>query len=80
MIEDLTRHRQQALRTWAHPLSRPVRDLCDEVELLRRQLAALIADNDRLRANMRDLRLADNAARDHRDPLDQERSDERVDP
>lgn len=71
VIEDLTRHRQQALRAWAHALSRPVRDLCDEVELLRRQLAALVADNDRLRADVRNLRLADNACRDHRDPLNQ---------
>ncbi len=80
MIEDLTRHRQQALRAWAHPLSRPVRDLCDEVELLRRQLAALVANNHRLRADVRDLRLADNARRDYRDALDQERRNERVDP
>ena len=67
MIEDLTRHRQQALQAWAHPLSRPVRSLCDEVELLRRQLAALVADNDRLRADVRDLRLADQARRDRGD-------------
>lgn len=71
MIEDLTRHRQQALRAWAHPLSRPVRDLCDEVELLRRQLAALVRDGDPSGANVLDLRLADHAGRDSRDALDE---------
>lgn len=60
---DLVRYRQDALRTWAHPLSVPVRDLCDEVELLRLHLRALVADNYRLRANMLDLQLANDAGR-----------------
>ena len=64
---DLTRYRHLALRAWAHPLSRPVRALCDDVELLRLQLAALVADNHRLRAQVRDLGLADNAGGDSRD-------------
>lgn len=61
VIEDLIRHRQNALRAWAHPLSRPVRSLCDEVELLRRQLAAVVANNHRLRADLLDLQLANQA-------------------
>ena len=66
-IEDLTHFRLTAYRTWAHPLARVVCQLCDEVELLRMQLAALVADNDRLRSKMRDLGLADNAGGDSRD-------------
>lgn len=73
MIEDLTRHRQQALRAWAHPLSRLVRDLCDEVELLRMQLRALVSDNDRLRADVRNLRLANNARRNCRNVPNKQR-------
>ena len=72
-IEDLTRHRQQALRAWAHPLSRPVRDLCDEVELLRRQLAALVSDRHARRPNMLDLRLSDNASGNGRNVPDEQR-------
>ena len=59
-IEDLTHFRLTAYRTWAHPLARVVCQLCDEVELLRLQLSALVADNDRLRSQVRDLGLADN--------------------
>lgn len=72
---DLTRYRHLAVRAWAHPLSRPVRALCDEVELLRLQLAALVADNHRLRAQVRNLLLADDARRNPRDVPDQLRRD-----
>lgn len=78
MIEDLTRHRQQALQAWAHPLSRPVRSLCDEVELLRRQLAALVADNDRLRADMLNLSLSNNTRSNSRNVPHEQRRDKRV--
>lgn len=60
-VGDLIRHRLTAYRTWAHPLARTVVDLADEVELLRMQLNTLIADNDRLRTQIRDLSLSDNA-------------------
>lgn len=77
-IEDLTRYRQHALRAWAHPLSRPVRDLCDEVELLRRQLAALVSDRHARRADLLDLRLANNSGSDSSDVPNEERRDKRV--
>lgn len=73
MIEDLTRYRQRALRAWAHPLSRPVRDLCDEVELLRRQLAALVSERHARRADVLDLSLADNASGNGRDVPNEQR-------
>lgn len=79
VIEDLNEHRRQALQAWAHPLSRPVHDLCDEVELLRRQLAALVADNNRLRANAVDFRLADDARCDGSDKEDKPGSEQRID-
>ena len=72
-IEDLTRYRLTAYRTWAHPLARVVCDLCDEVELSRRQLAALVADNHRLRTELGDLRFANQAGRDRSDVADQQR-------
>ena len=72
-IEDLTRYRLTAYRTWAHPLARVVCDLCDEVELLRRQLAALVADNHRLRTELGDLRLANQAGRNRSDVADEQR-------
>ena len=73
-IEDLTHFRLTAYRTWAHPLARVVCQLCEEVELLRLQLAALVADNHRLRAELGDLRLANQARRDSGDIADEERS------
>ena len=72
---DLTRYRHLAVRAWAHPLSKPVRALCDEVELLRMQLSALVADNHRLRAQVRDLLLADDPRRNSRNVADQLRRD-----
>ena len=71
---DLTRYRHIAVRAWAHPLSRPVRALCDEVELLRMQLAALVADNHRLRTELGDLRLSNQAGSDRSDVADEQRS------
>lgn len=79
VIEDLNEHRRQALQAWAHPLSRPMRDLCDEVELLRRQLAALVADNNRLRANAVNLRLADNTCGDGSDKEDKPGCEQGID-
>ena len=72
---DLTRYRQAALQAWAHSLSRPVRALCDEVELMRMQLAALVANNHRLRSQVRDLLLTDDARRNAGDVADQLRRD-----
>lgn len=60
-IEDLVRYRDAAYRNWPSPTSRTIVDLCDEVEALRWQLGALVADNNRLRAQVSDLLLADNA-------------------
>ena len=72
-IEDLSRYRLTAYRTWAHPLARLVCALCDEVELLRRQLAALVADNHRLRTELGNLRLANQAGSDRSDVADEQR-------
>ena len=71
-VEDLVRYRLAAYRNWPSPTSRTIVDLCDEVEALRWQLSALVADNHRLRAQVSDLLLANNTggnASDIRDEL-----------
>lgn len=60
---DLTRWRGMASRSYRHELAMPVRQLCDEVELLQRQLAALVAELHSTRRYAFGLDLAEDADR-----------------
>lgn len=72
---DLTRWRGMASRCHRHELSTPVRQLCDEVELLQRQLFALVEELHRARRHALGLDLPHDTNRRSGDGADKQSSD-----
>lgn len=72
---DLTRWRGMASRSYRHELAMPVRQLCDEVELLQRQLSALVEELHRTRRYAFGLDLPHDTNRRSGDGADKQSSD-----